>query len=186
MTAARRPRVLLIDPVKFRRDELAEAMRFRFDVVGVGTLPEAQVAAAAEVPAAVVLSLRQTEGNGLSAAGALRSAVGPKVFLVVLGAPDGAVTAEQRQQMMKRHSVDSWSVQALDAPTLELVLSSGIRERQPPRERQAAPAAPAPKPLPGPLAAASAESSVSGRVKAFLTAPLFGTGTPANRPNGAS
>lgn len=122
MSTPARSVIFLVDPVKARRDEQERALRLRFTVRTFATPEEARAAAAAEPPQAVVLSIRQAEGNGVVAAKALRAAIGPRPFVLVHGAADQPMNQEQRQVQMQRHGVDSWLTRPVDTHTLEVVL----------------------------------------------------------------
>lgn len=138
----------LVDPVRSRREQIERGLQLRFDVRGFATVAEAIAGAHGHPPHAVVLTIRQTDGNGLTEGERYRKAVGADPMVVVHGTPDEAVTPERRRQWMTRHLVDLWIPRGLDAPTLEVLMWNELLQRCLPRERRVATPAPAAVPPP--------------------------------------
>jgi len=139
-------RVYFVDAVRSRREGFERDLRVRFEVQGFGTVKEAADAARKVPPHGIVLSIRQLEGNGVSATPELRKAVGPGVFVSVIGAMDEVPPAEQRQALMKRNQVDSWLPRVVDGPSLEVLLWTELLRRAMAAEAKARPEPAAPPP----------------------------------------
>ena len=129
-----RYRVLLVDPVKSRREQAAAATRLRFDIVGAGSAEETNVVVVGTVHA-IVLTLKQIEGNGLVLARALRARFGPEPYILVHGSTVPAHAADERAKLCARHGVDLWAAQALDAHALESALWAELERHFRPRVR---------------------------------------------------
>jgi hypothetical protein len=112
-------------------------LRLRFDTHVFGTMDELIAASAQTRPHAVVLNIRQVEGNGLTAATALRKALGVEPMLLVVGPAAEVPTPEQRQAVARRHRADLWVPRVLDIPTLDVLLWSELVQRCLPREVRA-------------------------------------------------
>lgn len=134
MPPVSRYRILLVDPVKLRRDRAAEATRLRFDIVGAGTLADAMAVTTGTVHA-VVLTLKQVEENGLALAKKLREKFGPEPYFVVHGPSVPARSTEERAMLAERHKVDMWLPNALEPDGLEVALWSELERRFRPKER---------------------------------------------------
>ncbi len=126
-----RYRVLLVDPVKLRRDRVAEATRLRFDIVGAGTAGEALSVTTGTVHA-IVITLKQIEDNGLVLAKRLRDKFGTMPYIVVHGSPVPARSPEERAYLTLRHKVDMWLVNSLEPEGYEVALWSELYRRFPP------------------------------------------------------
>ena len=131
---ATRYRVLLVDPVKTRRDQAAAATRLRFDIVGAGTAAEANAVVVGTVHA-IVLTLRQLDDNGLVLARTLRTRFGSEPYILVHGSTVPPHAAEDRALIAGRHGVDLWVAKTLDADGLEPALWAELERRFRPRER---------------------------------------------------
>ncbi len=136
---AQRFRVLLVDPVKIRRDRAAEATRLQFDIVGVGTAEEA--AGVIGVVHAVVLTLKQADDNGLVVGRRLREKFGEAPYFLVHGATVPAKTTEERLALAARHNVDLWVANPIEPVGLEAALWGELNRRFRKREPAAAAAA---------------------------------------------
>lgn len=123
-----RTRVVLLDPVKTRRSEAEEGLRARFDVTALDAAPAVD-AARALAAQAVVISVRQTEGNGLTAARVMRDAMGVDVLIIVVGPADEAMSNERRAQLTQRHGVDLWIPRPVDPHTLQILLTGELSKR---------------------------------------------------------
>jgi hypothetical protein len=127
-------RVLLLDPVKLRRDRVEQMLRLRFETQGFGTITQALAALkGAPPPHAIVGTLRQIDDNGLVAGKALRAEVGKDVYILVHGAADTRKTAAERQAIADRHGVDTWSEIALEPDGIASVLGGELHRRHRPR-----------------------------------------------------
>ena len=129
-------RVLLVDPVKLRRDRSAEVTRLQFDIVGVGTPEEA--AGVIGVVHAVVLTLKQADGNGLVLGKRLREKFGEAPYFLVHGATVPAKTTEERLALAARHNVDLWVANLIEPVGLEAALVGELNRRFRKREPAAA------------------------------------------------
>jgi CheY-like chemotaxis protein len=165
MAQPNRFRLLLLDPVKLRRDRAEQALRLRFDIESCGRLEEAMQAVTTRPPHAVVATLRQLEDNGLVAGRTLRSRLGPDPFIVVHGAADTRKSSADRQTLADRHGVDVWSESALEPDGIEVVVWGELIRRN------------RPKAAPPPSLLERARSTSTDDVKAFLTKdrPLIAT-----------
>ncbi|MDP2315536.1 MAG: hypothetical protein Q8P41_21740 [Pseudomonadota bacterium] len=166
-------RVLLLDPVKMRRDRAENGLRLRFEVEGVGTLAEALVAGVARPPHAIVATLRQVDDNGLVAGRALRQKLGAGIYILVHGCADARKTATDRQTLADRHGVDTWSETALEPEGMEAVVWGELDRRYRPRASAAER-----KSL-----LARARSLTANDVKAFLTKDRPLIATPPRAPD---
>ena len=127
----------LVDPVRARREGIIRGLQLRFEVRGFDAAALAIAGAVGgRLPHAVVFSIRQTEGNGLTGGEAYRRAVGADPMVLVQGTPDDSVTADRRRALMIRHKVDLWVPRQLDAPTMEVLLWNELLQRCLPRERR--------------------------------------------------
>ncbi len=143
--------VHLVDPVRARREGIIRGLQLRFEVRGFDSAAQAIAGAqGGRLPHAVVFSVRQTEGNGLTEGEAYRRAVGADPMVLVQGTPDDSVTPDRRRTLMIRHKVDLWVPRPLDAPTMEVLLWNELLQRCLPRERRldipTPPAVPASRP----------------------------------------
>lgn len=173
MTAGSRFCVLLLDPVKLRRDRAAQGLQLRYDVVGCGTLAEALAVCDSTPPQAIVATLRQVDDNGLVAGQALRAKVGPDVFLLVHGPADTRKSPAQRQALADRHAVDTWSETALEVDGIESVVWNELNRRHRPRTEEAPPVS----------LLERARSVTTSDVKEFLTKDRPLIPTPPRAPD---
>lgn len=127
-----RQRIVLIDPVKQRRDEHAATLSRRFDVRAFDSCGPAVASLNDSEPVHVVVAnIRQSEGNGLDAAATLRKMVGKSAFICVLGPPDRPVTADQRDGIARRLGVDRWLTRNIDSSDLDALIASRVRPAAP-------------------------------------------------------
>lgn len=166
-----RSRLLLLDPVKLRRDRAEQALRLRFDIESCGRLEEAMQAVTTRPPHAVVATLRQIDDNGLVAGRTLRSRMGPDAFIVVHGAADTRKSAADRQTLAERHGVDVWSETALEPQGIEAVVWGELSRRN------------RPKAPPPPTLLERARSTTTADVKAFLNKERPLLPTPYRAPD---
>jgi CheY-like chemotaxis protein len=122
--ATGRYRVLLIDPVKVRREKVAHVLEMRFDVVEAFTSQEAKEAIKTARPDAIVLTLRQVEDNGLLIAKALRGLVGRDAFILVHGSTTSVTSAADRRLVLERHGVDQWAPSTLEPDDIAVIINS--------------------------------------------------------------
>jgi DNA-binding NarL/FixJ family response regulator len=118
-----RYRVLLIDPVRMRREKAVRVLGMRFDVAEAYTPAEARDAIKKAPPDAIVATLRQVEENGLLMAKALRELV-PDAFILVHGSTTSMTTAAERRHVLERHGVDQWAPTNLEPDDLAIIIHS--------------------------------------------------------------
>lgn len=128
-----RYRVLVVDPVKLRRDRATAATRLRFDIVGAGTVTEA-LSLLDDSIHAIVITLKQIDENGLVVGRKLREKA-PGAFILVHGPVTPAKSAEERAPLAQHHKVDLWLGSALDADGFEAALWSELERRFNKREK---------------------------------------------------
>ncbi len=134
MAKTARTHVVLVDPVKTRRGEAEEGLRARFDVTAFDAPPSMADGRALSAHA-VVISVRQTEGNGLTAARTMRDAIGADVLIIVVGPADEAMSTERRAQLIARHGVDVWIPRPIDPHTLQILLAGELAKRTSARQK---------------------------------------------------
>lgn len=130
MASARRFRVLLLDPVKHRRDQAAHALGMRFDVIEAGSTKEAVDMIKAYGADAIVATLRQMEGNGLVACKTLREAAGHDAFLLVHGPTTAPTTASARKVAAKFHRANAWAGTLLTPDEMDVIVWTELGSRQ--------------------------------------------------------
>lgn len=128
-----RYRVLLVDPVRHRRERALEVLRAHYDAVGVSDGAEAKGVAAAKTPEAVVLTLRQFDGNGLALGKALRAQLGGDVLILVHGDANPPLGAAERAQAAALHGVSGWLPGTLEAPHMDSLIRSALARRYQPK-----------------------------------------------------
>lgn len=125
-------RVLVLDPVRQRRERIAQRLGLRYEVLEAGTPREALAAATAQPPDAVVATLRQIESNGLAACKELRAAAGPDAFLMVHGPVENGPTQRDKLQSVARgHRVDTWNPAVLSPSMVDVVVWNQLNQRRP-------------------------------------------------------
>lgn len=122
MAGQTRSRVLLLDPVKHRRERIAHVLGMRFDVLEAGTPKEARELVTAHSPQAIVATLRQFEGNGLIACKELRPVAGREAFFLVHGPTEAPTTPAARQQVATYHRVDTWTSAVLSPEEVDVLV----------------------------------------------------------------
>lgn len=130
MANARRFRVLLLDPVKHRRDQAARTLGMRFDVMESGTPKEALDMLKAYGADAMVATLRQMEGNGLAACKTLREAAGKDAYLLVHGPTTAPTTGSARKVAAKFHRADAWAGTVLAPDEMDVIVWNELNARQ--------------------------------------------------------
>lgn len=134
-------RVLVLDPVKLRRDRAEQMLHLRFETMSCGTITQALAELkGCPPPHAIVASLRQIDDNGLVAGKALRAALGRDVYILVHGAADTRKTAAERQSIAERHGVDVWSESVLEPEGIAAVIGGEMHRRHRPRAASTTPA----------------------------------------------
>jgi DNA-binding response OmpR family regulator len=142
------------------------------DVDTTGSIAAALPVVKETPPQAVVVNIRQTEGNGLTVARELRNALGAEALVVLVGSAELPLTAQQRQAAAAKHGIDLWVPRALDPVALETVLWTELTRRFRPRE--------APRGAPGLV---ERLRGVTGDdVKTFLTKERYIIPTPPRDP----
>lgn len=130
MAVQSRVRVLLLDPVRHRREQVARFLGPRYDVAEAGTPKEALAAATAAPPDVVVATLRQIEDNGLVACKAIRNAAGPDAFMLVHGPAETTPNRDLRQHLERTHRVNTWSPSALSPSVVDVMVWNHLLERR--------------------------------------------------------
>lgn len=174
MSVVTQYRVLVLDPVKLRRDRAEQMLHLRFETMGCGTITQALAdLKTSPPPHAIVATLRQIDDNGLVAGKALRAVLGRDVYILVHGAADSRKTAAERQGIAERHGVDVWSETVLEPEGIAAVVGGELHRRHRPRAAAATPAS----------LFQRARSVTKEDVKAFLTKDRPLIPTPPRGPD---
>jgi len=170
--------VLIVDPLKSRRDRIGQSFRRRFDVVTAHDPAGGLERVATEDPAIVLLSLPQAQGHGLDLALKVRELEGgADRVIVVYGrtASDDRLTPDVRARFRKRFKLDGFLAGLPQPGDLPPELAAGP-EPQVRREIGQAPRAPAARDAVQTTAARKAVDTTASRPalkaqSARLTAP---------------
>ena len=129
--------MLLLDPVRNRREEAALALKAHFDVVEAGTPADAVASIKLQKPDAIVATLRQVESNGLIVARGLRQEVGRDAFIVVHGPTTTFHASAERNPISRHHGVDRWTPNVLEPIEMDTLVGAELNARR--RNKQGRP-----------------------------------------------
>ena len=136
-----RYRVLLVDPVRHRRERALDLLRAHYEVVGVSDAAEAREQLKGRKPDAVMLTLRQLEGNGLVLGKEMRARLGGDALILVHGDSNPPATSAERAQAAAAHGVSGWMPSTLEPPHIDALIGTALARRYQPavdRERKSA------------------------------------------------